>query len=121
MALLPETCAFVRGVCLFYLGLNGQDSGQGDAVERTLWAHYAAAPDKGDAYAVRILGALCFTGLQDGWLEKVRQTSELLLEQGRRGAMVLVEGWARYWLGTVHYEWNDMASTVSPRAKDCWA
>ncbi|MFN8469609.1 MAG: LuxR C-terminal-related transcriptional regulator [Caldilineaceae bacterium] len=112
LAILPPSCKFLRGLCMFYLGLSEQASGQGDAIERTLWLHYEAASDKSDAYASRILGTICFSELQAGLLEKARQSGTLLLEQARRGAMVVVEGWAHSWLGQVYYEWNELAAAA---------
>ena len=112
LAILPPWCKFLRGMCIFYLALNGQANGQGDAIERTLWEDYEAAFDKSDAYAARILGALCFSNLQAGRLEQVRQRAALLLEQIKRTAMPLMEGWAHSWLGMVHYEWNELATAA---------
>ncbi len=112
LVLLPQSWSFVRGVCVYYLGLGWQSLGQGAAADQRLWALYEAAPNKNDAYAMRVLGALCFSGLQAGLLEKVRQAGTLLLEQAQRGAAVLVECWAHYYLGLVHYEWNELEAAM---------
>jgi LuxR family maltose regulon positive regulatory protein len=112
LALLPPWCKFLRGMSIFYLALNGQANGQGDAIEHTLWLQYEAASDKSDAYAARILGALCFSNLQAGQLGQVRQRATLVVEQIKRAAMALMEGWAHSWLGMVHYEWNELGAAA---------
>ena len=32
----------------------------------------------------------------------------LMLAQAQRGNKTLLVGWARYWLGMVHYEWGEL-------------
>jgi LuxR family transcriptional regulator, maltose regulon positive regulatory protein len=112
LALLPQSWSFVRGVCAYHLGLGWQSSGQGAAAHQHLWALYEAAPDKNAAYALRVLGALCFSGLQAGLLEKAREAGALLQQQAQRGESVLMECWAHYYLGLVHYEWNELEAAA---------
>ena len=39
LACLPPSYTLVRGVCMYTLGLSGQATGQGDAVDQFLWAN----------------------------------------------------------------------------------
>lgn len=113
LVLLPASWSYVRGLGLFWLGVNGQVSGQGAVVGRQLWSRYVALSVKNSVEAVAILNSLCTMAFLAGNLEKVKEAATLLLEQSRRGALVAMEGWAHYWLGVVHYEWNDLAAAAA--------
>ena len=112
LTLLPQSWTFVRGLCMLYLGLSLQTSGQADAADHSMWSSYEAAPDKGDSYALRILFALCASKVQAGELEQARQMGALMLEQARHGKSVVIEGWAHYWLGLLHYQWNELEAAA---------
>lgn len=113
LRLLPRSWSYLRGLCLYWLGMNGQVSGQAVAVARQLWSRFVAAPIKSELEVVAILEALCTLAFLAGSLERVHQMAKLLLEQSRLGGIVTMEGWAHYWLGLVHYEWNELAVSAS--------
>lgn len=112
LLLLPVEWSYVRGNCVFWLGVNAQRNGQAAVFGRILWARYRAAPAKGDSYALATLGGLCEMDFEGGRLEQVSEAAALMLEQSRRSGAVVMEGWARYWLGLVHYEWGDLATAA---------
>ena len=108
LALLPSSWRYVRGGAMLYLGLSMQANGQGQVAERLLLDQYQRLDNKIDGYALRHLMALCFNYLHEGHLEQTRQTARLLLHGATRGGLAIQQGWAHYFLGLVHYQWNDL-------------
>jgi LuxR family transcriptional regulator, maltose regulon positive regulatory protein len=113
LRLLPYSWSYLRGLALYWLGMNGQVSGQAMAVGQELWAHYVAAPVKSDLEILAVLDTLCTLAFLAGSLERVHQMATLLLAQSRLSGTVIMEGWAHYWLGLVHYEWNELATAAA--------
>jgi LuxR family transcriptional regulator, maltose regulon positive regulatory protein len=112
LALLPESWTYGRGGYMLFLGLSMQALGRGRIIDGLLWAQYEALREKTNTYAVRILFSLCVNDVQAGRLEQARQRGELMLEQATRGRLPLLQGWAHYWLGVIHYMWNDLAAAA---------
>ena len=112
LALLPESWTYLRGGCLLFLGMSMQALGQGHTVNALLWTQYETLHEKTNAYATRILFALCVNEIQAGHLEQARQTGELMLEQAQRGGLPVLQGWAHYWLGLIDYSRNDLAQAT---------
>ncbi|MFN8467854.1 MAG: LuxR C-terminal-related transcriptional regulator [Caldilineaceae bacterium] len=113
LRLLPHSWSYLRGLSLYWLGMNGQVSGQAMAVARELWSHYVTAPVKSNLEVMAVLETLCTLAFLAGRLERVHQMARLLLEQSRLSGIVTMEGWAHYWLGLVHYEWNELATAAA--------
>ena len=83
-------------------------SGHSDAAQRTLIDEYESLHGKRDAYALRLLFAVCLNSFETGHLEQVRQTAQMMLEQATPGRLLILQGWAHYFLGVVHYCWNEL-------------
>jgi LuxR family maltose regulon positive regulatory protein len=109
LALIPHSWVYLRGAVLLYLCLGMQASGQSQAAERLLLDEYAALDKKTDAYALRLLYTLCFLYFNDGMLEQSRQVAAIMLQQPILGTLPAMQGWAHYFTGAVHYQWNDLA------------
>lgn len=108
LALLPESWRFLRGGATFYLGLSLQAAGQGEAAERMLLELYEPLKNKSDAFALRLLFGLCFVYQGQGLLERTRETAFVLYEQASRSLDTNMQSWANYFLGCVHYQWNEL-------------
>ena len=48
------------------------------------------------------------TPFETGQLEQVRQLAQVMLEQAPPGRLMVLQGWAHYFLGVVHYCWNEL-------------
>jgi len=108
LALLPRDWTYVRGGAIVYWGLAMAAIGQGQAAERRLLDEYESLGDKATGYALRILQALCFNYLNAGQLEPARQTAHVMDQQAIRGGLIILQGWALFYLGLVYYQWNDL-------------
>ena len=51
---------------------------------------------------------MCLNALETGQLEQVRQLAQVMLEQATLGQLAMLQGWAHYFLGMVHYCWNEL-------------
>jgi LuxR family maltose regulon positive regulatory protein len=110
LRLLPKSWRFPYGGALFCLGLSLQARGKQKAAERLLYDSYEALEIKTDAYGLRLLHAQCFNYHNEGQLEKLRQTAELLLQQATYGREALSQAWAHFFLGCVYYQWDELDS-----------
>ena len=57
---------------------------------------------------MRLLYAVCFNALETGHLEQARQMAQVMLEQATLGRLLILQGFAHYFLGAVHYCWNEL-------------
>ena len=108
LALLPEAWGYGRGGALLYWAMSMRASGRGDAAQRKLIDEYESLPRKTDAYAVRLLYAVCFNSLETGYLEQASQMARVILEQAPPDRLLIRQGFAHYFLGVVHYCWNEL-------------
>jgi LuxR family maltose regulon positive regulatory protein len=93
-----------------YRGLALQASGQSEdalCMQRDL---YESAIDRSTSYAIRPLMTMCFIHLLDGHLERVTQTAEALLLQGKLAGLPIQQGWGHYFLGVAAYLRNNLAA-----------
>ena len=97
-----------RGGAVLYWGMSMRASGRDAAAQRKLIDEYESLPWKTDAYAVRLLYAVCFNSLETGHLEQARQMAQVILEQAPPGRLLIRQGFAHYFLGVVHYCWNEL-------------
>jgi LuxR family maltose regulon positive regulatory protein len=112
LALLPPMWKFVRGGAMLYQGMSMQASGQALAAEQLLLAEYESCRDKTDVYAMYLLSALCFNYLKTGQLEQCRQIAQVLLQGATQSRLAILKNWAEYFLGMVHYQWNELKSAA---------
>ena len=108
LALLPEGWAYGCGGALLYWAMSMRASGRDAAAQRKLIDEYESLPRKTDAYAVRLLYAVCFNSLETGHLELARQMAQVILEQAPPGRLLIRQGFAHYFLGVAHYCWNEL-------------
>jgi LuxR family maltose regulon positive regulatory protein len=107
-SLLPERWHYGRGATLIYWGMGMRAGGEAGTAQRILLDEYASLQGRTNAYALRILFAVCLNSLETGDLEQVKQLAQVMLEQATRGQLAMLEGWAHYFLGMVHYCWNEL-------------
>jgi len=108
LALLPEGWAYGRGGALLYWAMSMRASGRDAVAQRRLTDEYESLSWKTDAYAVRLLYAVCFNSLETGRLEEARQMAQVMLEQAPPDRLLIRQGFAHYFLGVVHYSWNEL-------------
>ncbi len=108
-ARLPETWTYLRGGTLLYLAMSMQASGQAGAAERLLREQYERHSNRADGFTLRLQSALCFNYLAQGKLEQTRQTAHEMLHLAVGQPLLTMQSFALYFLGLVHYQWNDLA------------
>lgn len=108
LALLPAAWLHGRGSAMLYVGMSMQALGQGDEVERLLRSQYESLDDKTSNFAIRLLFGLAVAHFQSGDLELARQIAQGMLHQAIRSRLPVLQGWARYLLGRVYYDWNEL-------------
>lgn len=104
----PESWTYLRSGIMLYLGLSLRACGENGVAERFLLEHHEALSDKTDAYALRLLNALCLIYLHNGDLDQAYQTARTMYTQAAMRGLAILEGWAGLFLGTVLYQWNDL-------------
>ena len=108
LELLPRSWTYVRGGTMLYLGLGMQACGDGVAAEQILLERYESLLDKENGYALRLLLSLCLIYVQEGRIERTKQTADLILQQAQQNNLQVLQGWAHYLLGWANYQWNDL-------------
>jgi len=108
LALLPEQWSFVRGTAVTYWGLGMHASGRGETALRTLMDEYAGLVDKTGSYALRLLFTSGFNAIEAGHLEQARQVAQAMLKHATSSGLPHTLGYAHYFLGVVHYGWNEL-------------
>ncbi len=108
LALMPPEWTYVRGVAGMYLGINLHATGQKVEAEQFLTTHYEAAANKADVYSLRLLQALTLNALQSGLFETAHRIAQVMLRQSDQSGVALIQGWANYILGYIHYHWNSL-------------
>lgn len=110
--LAPASWTFLRGAGIFYSSVGMQAAGEGPAAERMLLDAYASLEDKTNSFAMRLLLGFLVIYFSQGDFEKLRQMAEVMLNQAIRGRAPLSQAWARFFLGAVYYQWNELDSAA---------
>ncbi len=108
LRLLPAQWRYARGSAYVYWGMSMRAGGRADDVQRILIGKYKSLHEKGDTYALRLLLTVCFNSLETGQLEQVRDLAQRMLQQAKLGQLMVMQGWAHYFLGVVYYCWNEL-------------
>jgi LuxR family maltose regulon positive regulatory protein len=108
LALLHPSWTYARGGAMLYWGMSMRASGQGEAAQRKLLDQYESWPEKADGYALRLLFAACHNFIEAGQLEQARQTAQLMLERATRSRLLVLQGWAHYFIGLAGYYRNEL-------------
>lgn len=109
---LPADWLYARSGALLYLGLAAQMTGQLGMAQQTLRAGLAAQQAYPSTFVTRVLYALAIIHYLAGELTLMHQIAEDCLQAATRANLNLARGWAHYWLGVVHYEWNELESAA---------
>ncbi len=105
---LPETWLFARGNAMVYLGLSMFMQGQYHRAIEALTQEYESLQNPGTTYGARLLFCLGVIYLNNGELERCRQTIEQMLQLSLAHDLKMMEGWSYHILGRVYQEWNQL-------------
>lgn len=105
---LPADCLYARSGAQLYLGLAAQMTGQPALAQQTLHAALKAQQAYPSTFVARVLFALAVIHYLAGELTLMHQSAEACLQVAIRANITITRGWAHYWLGVVHYEWNEL-------------
>jgi LuxR family transcriptional regulator, maltose regulon positive regulatory protein len=108
LTLLPEVWRYARGAAQMYWAWSMRACGRAGEAEIALAAEYDSLLQKSDAYAVRLLFGLCFNAFETGDLEQAEHLARAMLEQAAPARLVVLIGWAHYFLGATAYYRNDL-------------
>jgi LuxR family maltose regulon positive regulatory protein len=108
LALLPEGWRYPRGGARLYWGLSMRAIGNAAVAQRILSEEFETLTVKTDAYALRLPFAMAFNFLETGHLDEARRMAQVMLDLAVRARLVIVQGHAHFFLGTVHYCWNEL-------------
>lgn len=108
LALLPTGMSYVRGGAAIFLGLSAQAAGRATLAEAEILAEYEALPAARTSYAVRLLMALVCITLQEGRLDDAHRYASLMRDKAELDGYSLMLGWAIFWLGLIHTEWDEL-------------
>ena len=105
---LPAAGLFERRTAVAYLCYAKQALGQVEEAERLVAEELERAGSSMSTYTAQIYLTLCWIRLMSGDLQQLSQLAQHLLKQTQRGQLMLSLTWAHYFLGLLHYEWNDL-------------
>ncbi len=108
LTILPQDWTYLRGAATLYLAMSMQPIGEGAAAERMLLDTYESLDVKTDTYALRLLMTLSMNYVQAGDLIHSAQVARVMLEQAAANRLAVQLGWAHYFLGFAHYQWNEL-------------
>jgi len=108
LPLLPLSVPYIRGGAMTFYSLSSQAIGKAFLAEPAVVAEYESLPDRTSTYAVRLLMGVVCSALQDGRLGSAHHFATVMREKAEQGAFFLMLGWAHFWLGLIHFEWNEM-------------
>ena len=112
LALLPEGWRYPRGAARFYWGLSMRAIGKADVAQRSLSEEFESLIVKTDAYAPRLAFGMAYNFLETGHLEEARRMAQVMLDLAAPGRLMILQGFARFFLGTVHYCWNELEAAA---------
>ena len=108
LALLPEAWRYARGGAVLYWAMSMRASGRNDAAQRMLLDEYEPLLEKMNPYALRLLFAVSINSLETGHLNETRRIAQVMLEHAPPGRLMIIQGFAHYFLGVLFYCWNEM-------------
>jgi LuxR family maltose regulon positive regulatory protein len=110
----PEAGPLARGQALVYAVLGTLAREGVDAAARRLDAATVAAGARpGDLELTGALIGLAGAQIQAGRLHEAEQTGRALLAHGEAGGAAHGRWWGHVFLGTVRYEWDDLAAAAT--------
>lgn len=112
LELLSDGWRYPRGAARFYWGLGMRALGKADVAQRSLSEEFESLIVKTDAYAPRLAFGMAFNFLETGHLDEARRMAQVMLDLAVPGRLMILEGFARFFLGTVFYCWNELEAAA---------
>jgi len=109
---LPPAGLFERRTAVAYLCFAKQAAGQVEEAEQLVTVELERAATQTGNYTAQLYLILCWIRLVAGDLQQLGQLAQHLLRQTQRGRLMLSLTWAHYFLGLLHYEWNDLETAA---------
>jgi LuxR family maltose regulon positive regulatory protein len=109
---LPAAVLFERRTAVAYLCFAKQAAGQFDEAERLVADELAQAEAQTGAPASQLYLILCWLRLVTGDLQQLDPLAQRFLKQAQRSRLMHSLTWAHYFLGLLHYEWNDLETST---------
>jgi LuxR family maltose regulon positive regulatory protein len=106
---LPPTHPYPRGVTAALLVLTSQALGEGAQTAARLAASLDDPAETNPYSNLRVRSAVCNRYLADGNLPALKEVAARASEDAMALGQELTLAWAHYFLGRVHYEWNELA------------
>jgi LuxR family transcriptional regulator, maltose regulon positive regulatory protein len=115
---LPAEYAYARGNTVKYLALALHSTGHPEEAVRSLDEALARAGDRADsAYILQLHQGKSWLLMWSGDLAGLAQAAGYMASLARAQGEGMNEGWAHYFLGYVHYEWNDLEAAARHYAR----
>ena len=111
--LLPPEWQWARGHALAFQCIALHMSGQGELAANLLSQAEAASVGRTDAFTISLPYARCWIHLFAGELGKLLEEAQRLLLQTLQHCCPIARGWGHFFLGFVHYQWNELDMAAS--------
>jgi LuxR family transcriptional regulator, maltose regulon positive regulatory protein len=108
----PANHRLAAGLAQFWLGCARQAVGRTDEAMRGLTKVAELHEDRIDAGSIRALGGLMFVHRQAGNFRACEEVSEQILTLARQNNLPVAAGWARWMLGWLAYEQDNLDSAA---------
>lgn len=112
LEVLPSGGLFERRTAAAYWCFAKQALGDVEEAERFVAGEVAQAEAQDGAHTAQLYLILCWIRLIAGDLQQVDKLAQHLLKESQRGRLMLSMTWAHYFLGLLHYEWNDLETAA---------
>ncbi len=104
---------YIRSIAVMYMGGAYQLLGKVQQGTRLLWDHMEEDRFNHPNSQARLLQALCFMYWPENDTRKLRQAASRLLDISSQHDMYWSYSFARYFLGLIHYERNELSEAVT--------
>ncbi len=112
LEMLPPGGLFERRTAIAYLCFSKQAAGQVKEAEQLVAGELEQAQAQTGAPAAQLYLILCWIRLIAGDLQELDQLAQHFLKQAQRVRLWHSLTWAHYFLGLLHYEWNDLEEST---------
>ena len=109
---LPTAGLFERRTAMAYLCFAKQAAGQIEEAERLVTEELEQAESQTGTHSAQLYLTLCWIRLVTGDLQQLSHLAQQLLKQTQHGRLMFSLTWAHYFLGLLHYEWNDLEAAA---------
>jgi LuxR family transcriptional regulator, maltose regulon positive regulatory protein len=105
---LPPAGVYERRTAAAYWCFAKQALGEVEEAERFVADEVVRAESQDRVHTAQLYLILCWIRLIAGDLQQLNKLARHLLKESQRGTLPLSMTWAHYFLGLLHYEWNDL-------------